>query len=151
MKTATVFGASGGLARSLVSKLLVEGWRVDAVCRARSADRLTEEFARSIEKQQLKILVIHERYNEFEFSAQSDVLILTQALFEPALLTEMSPGQIENEVSVGLTDQISLTRAFLRSFPPSSTRRRDICFIGSTSAYAGFKNTSVYCAVKHGL
>jgi short-subunit dehydrogenase len=52
---------------------------------------------------------------------------------------------------VGLTSHILLTRKLIAAHPPLPDERRDFCYIGSTSAYAGFSNTSVYCAVKHGL
>ena len=60
-------------------------------------------------------------------------------------------GRIEQEIAVGLTDPILLTRSLLLTHPPTPTERRDFAFIGSTSAYAGFKKTALYCAVKHGL
>jgi uncharacterized protein YbjT (DUF2867 family) len=34
VSTATIFGASGGLARALSTELLAQGWQVNAVCRA---------------------------------------------------------------------------------------------------------------------
>jgi short-subunit dehydrogenase len=48
-------------------------------------------------------------------------------------------------------DILSTTRNLLLQYPPRQEERRDFCFIGSTSAYSGFRNSSIYCAVKHGL
>jgi NAD(P)-dependent dehydrogenase (short-subunit alcohol dehydrogenase family) len=110
-----------------------------------------KEFESQIRAQQMHLHTVESEYTEFEFSRPSDMVILTQALFEPASLTTMASEAITDEVSVGLVDPMLITRSFLRAFPSVPGVRRNICFIGSTSAYAGFKNTSVYCAVKHGL
>lgn len=151
MSTATIFGASGGLARALSHELLGKGWQVNAVCRAAREESVRQEFEKQIRDQQMHLHTVDNEYTEFEFSRSSDVVILTQALFEPASLTARASDAITDEVSVGLIDPMLITRSFLRAFPSVPSVRRNICFIGSTSAYAGFKNTSVYCAVKHGL
>lgn len=151
MTTATIFGASGGLARALFYELLEQGWHVNAVCRVSRAESVRKEFESQIRAQQMHLHTVESEYTEFEFSRPSDMVILTQALFEPASLTTMASEAITVEVSVGLVDPMLITRSFLRAFPSVPGVRRNICFIGSTSAYAGFKNTSVYCAVKHGL
>lgn len=151
MSTATIFGASGGLARALSTELLAQGWQVNAVCRAARAQIVREEFALQIQNKQMHIHLVKNRYTEFQFIEPSDTLILTQALFEPSPLVEMSQEAIDDEVLVGLSEPIAITRSFLHTHPSVQGARRNICFVGSTSAYAGFKNTSVYCAVKHGL
>lgn len=151
MKLATVFGASGGLAGAVSTELLAQGWHIDAVCRSVRADQVRQLFATHIRSQQMRLHEVQNRYTEFEFSQVSNIVIFTQALFAPSPLAEMTPQGIADEVTVGLIDPMTLAHAYLRAFPPVAGVRRDICFIGSTSAYAGFTNTSVYCAVKHGL
>ena len=151
MRSATIFGASGGLARALTRELLDHRWQVNAVCRIARAEILRQEFEPQIRAHQMHLHTVENEYTEFEFLCPSDVIIMTQALFEPAPLTSMALKAITDEVAVGLTHPMRITRAFLQKFPPVAGVSRNICFIGSTSAYAGFKNTSVYCAVKHGL
>jgi NAD(P)-dependent dehydrogenase (short-subunit alcohol dehydrogenase family) len=73
-----------------------------------------------------------------------------QALFVKKPLTETSDNEIEQSLMIGLTDLIKTVRNLLVA-DPDPERRVDYAFIGSTSAYAGFANTAVYCAVKHGL
>jgi NAD(P)-dependent dehydrogenase (short-subunit alcohol dehydrogenase family) len=63
----------------------------------------------------------------------------------------MADETIAAEIEVGLADPIKLTRKLLARHQPLASERRNYCYIGSTSAYAGFRHTSVYCAVKHGL
>ncbi len=151
MRIATIFGSSGGLARALCRELLGQGWQVHAVCRVARAESIRQEFETQILAKQIHLHTVETKYTEYDFSRPSDLMILTQALFEPSSLTDMALKAITDEVAVGLTDPMLITRAFLQKFPPVAGVRRDICFVGSTSAYAGFKNTSVYCAVKHGL
>ena len=151
MKSATLFGASGELAQAIAVELLAQGWHVDAVCRASRVEIVSLAFETQIEARQLRLHCVQDRYVEFEFVRNSNAVFLTQALFEPTPLASMSSQAIADEVTVGLTDPLALAGKFLQAYPSVAGMRRDICFVGSTSAYAGFRNTTVYCAVKHGL
>jgi NAD(P)-dependent dehydrogenase (short-subunit alcohol dehydrogenase family) len=149
--SALVFGASGGLARALADQFLLSGWKVDLVSRASRAEGVTERFAEEIAAGRVRVLTVQQRYAEFVPVRPYRAYAFAQALFDPLPLAEMTDERIEAEIAVGLTDIIRLTRTLLNSQPLSMDERRDFAFIGSTSAYAGFKNTAVYCAVKHGL
>lgn len=150
-KSALVFGASGGLAAAIADNLLASGWRVDLVSRASRRVMVEERFAAAIASGTAKVLTVKNSYAEFVAAQPYQSYVFTQALFEPKPLVEMTDGRVEDEVTVGLTDPILLTRSLLKAHPPQANERRDFAFIGSTSAYQGFKKTSVYCAVKHGL
>lgn len=151
VKTATIFGASGGLARALISQLLESKWHIVAVCRSTSVNFLKVEFTSFIDLGCIDIISVENSYSEFVFTRNTDLIFFTQAIFEPKSLVEMDALDISNEIAVGLRDPIVLTNKFLNSFPSINGKRRDICFIGSTSSYAGYKNTSVYCSIKHAL
>ena len=151
VKIAVVFGASGGLSEAIIEKLLCDGWRVDAVSRISNKDALLARYANAVSRGQLKLYCVETRYSDFRFPVSYDVVIFTQALFDPSPIVHMDTAQIMREISVGLSDPMILTKDFLSAFPSTVGHRRDVCFIGSTSAYSGFRNTSVYCAVKHGL
>jgi NAD(P)-dependent dehydrogenase (short-subunit alcohol dehydrogenase family) len=115
------------------------------------AAELEADFAAAIAAGSARVLTVRESYAEFAAEAPYRAYVFAQALFDPAPLAEMTEGRIEQEVAVGLADPMRLTRALLKAHPPAGEERRDFAFIGSTSAYAGFKGSSVYCAVKHGL
>lgn len=151
VKKALVLGASGGLARAIVNTLLNSNWEVDLVGRSMQHTIWEEPMSTALRKGTARIFHIENSYSEFVFPNNYDVLFQTQAIFNPCPLVGMNPSEISLEVAVGLTEQIQLTQKFLELFPSASGIKRNICFIGSTSSYAGFKNTSVYCAVKHGL
>lgn len=148
---AILFGASGGLATAVARRLLERGWQLDMVTRADKLETLRTRFDSAIAAGHACIQTVDQCYTEFEPSEKYDAHFFMQALFAPSALTEMDDVRIEEEISVGMTGQIVLTRKLLASNPPLAEERRDFCYIGSTSAYAGFKNTSVYCAVKHAL
>jgi NAD(P)-dependent dehydrogenase (short-subunit alcohol dehydrogenase family) len=136
---ALVYGASGGLARSLIAELLAAGWEVEAVSRKALAAKVG--------------VTVHQvagRYSDHTPQARPDAVFFPQALFVRKPLAETSDAEIEESLTVGLTDIILTVRNLLAA-DADPGRRVDYAFIGSTSAYAGFAKTSVYCAVKHGL
>jgi len=150
-QTALIFGASGGLAHAIVDDLLARGWKVDLVTRLARRSQLEERFRDAIVAGSVRILTVANSYAEFSADRPYPVYLFTQSLFEPKLLVDTADGRIEQEIAVGLAAPILLARSLLLAHPPAPTERRDFAFIGSTSAYAGFKKTAAYCAVKHGL
>jgi NAD(P)-dependent dehydrogenase (short-subunit alcohol dehydrogenase family) len=135
--------------------LLSDGWHVDLVTRSARRPLVEKTFAEMLAMNRARLFTAQDRYSDFDVSENYDAIFLTQALFAPMPLAEMTAARIDQEIDVGLTDLIRITGAILARHPAKPgtkpSKRRDFCYIGSTSAYAGFRNTSVYCAVKHGL
>lgn len=148
---AIFFGASGGLATAVARRLLTRGWFVDLVSRSQKAEAVRGRFAAALTEGQARLFTVDKEYPEFVPDQSYDAYFFMQALFTPCALAAMEESRIEAEIAVGLTSHILLTRKLIAAHPPLPDERRDFCYIGSTSAYAGFSNTSVYCAVKHGL
>ena len=148
---AILFGASGGLATALADSLLTRAWQVDLVSRAHKSGAIQQRFSAAIKDGNVNVFTVQQAYPEFEPKQSYDVCFFTQALFSPRPFVSMDDAAIEAEISVGLTGQIALTRKLLAMHPQKTEARRDFCYVGSTSAYVGFKNSAVYCAVKHGL
>ena len=144
-----ICGASGGLATAVAEALLRAGWELDLVTRQARAAKVQDGFASAAG--QARIFEVDVDYADFDPSGRYDAHFFFPALFSLSRLTGMEDGAIAEAVRVGLVSQIQLTRKLLLASPPTGGDRRDFCYIGSTSAYAGFANTSVYCAVKHGL
>ena len=71
--------------------------------------------------------------------------------FLQAPLLDSTEAEIREQISANLTVQILVARKLLHSIKNDFTSRRDIVFIGSTSAYTGFAGSSSYCASKFGL
>jgi NAD(P)-dependent dehydrogenase (short-subunit alcohol dehydrogenase family) len=148
---ALLLGASGGLATALASRLLSLEWHVDFVTRSHRAASVRKSFDAALKSGQAQLFTVEQEYRDFEPVDTYKAHFFMQALFAPSPLTQMEESRIDAEILAGLSTQILLTRKLLAMDPPPPNQRRDYCYIGSTSAYAGFKNTSVYCAVKHGL
>ena len=151
-RSVLIFGASGGLATAIADQYLARHAHVSLVTRAARQPEVATHFASALLSGAASLTTVNRNYTEFQPPhTPPDAIFFTQALFNPTPLVEMSDDRIEAEILTGLTEQIRLTRALLFAHPPAPGARRDICFTGSTSAYTGFANTSVYCAVKHGL
>ena len=148
---ALLFGASGGLATSIADRYIERGGTVALVTRAARESQVAEHFAVPLSERKATLHTVPGSYVAYHPSEPFDAYFFTQALFNPTPLAEMDDGRIIDEIAVGLADPILLTRSILKAFPPEPSRRVDFCFTGSTSSYAGFSRTSVYCAVKHGL
>ncbi|HEY2706891.1 MAG TPA: SDR family oxidoreductase [Caulobacteraceae bacterium] len=143
---ALVFGGSGALARSLNEVLIARGWSVDLIVRAPPAvtGPVPPTYATT------RTIVAEGGYAAFAPDGPYDACFLPQAVFFKKPLAETTDEEIDLAVTAGLTDIIKCLRNLLR-LAPQSERRTDYCLIGSTSSYAGFRDTAVYCAVKHGL
>ncbi len=146
-----ILGASGGLAVSLADAFLERMCSVDLVTREVKRERVERRHAPAIGAGLARVFAVRSRYSDFDPQQAYDVCIFTPALFSPRPLASMDDAGIEAELEVGLADHIRLTRKLLARNLPLPGERRNYCYIGSTSAYAGFRDTAVYCAVKHGL
>jgi len=146
-----IFGASGGLADAIAQALLAREWHVDLVTRKTKQNEVEHKFQNAVSQNRARVFAVDRKYSSFSPQLPCNAYFFTQALFSPKPIVSMDDAEIAQEIEVGLVDVIQLVRKLLSQHPPDPGERRDYCFIGSTSAYAGFRNTSVYCAVKHGL
>jgi NAD(P)-dependent dehydrogenase (short-subunit alcohol dehydrogenase family) len=128
-RSALIYGASGELAQAISSAFEGEGWSVDRLRRGHE---------------------VGEAYSEYRPSKLHDAYVLPQAVFLKKPLAETSDAEIDAVLGVGLVEIAKCLRNLL-ALPAPADRRIDYCVIGSTSAYAGFKDTALYCAAKHGL
>ena len=143
MVKVAVFGASGSLGASMVRILLNKGCDVTGVSRATApadlvgASRLTWDRVVS--------------YSDWRPREHWDSAFLTQGVFVREALVSTNETTIRSIIEANLTEQILLTQRLLDSADLDPGRRRSIVFTGSTSAYAGFAQSSVYCASKFAL
>ena len=146
-----IVGASGGLASSLADAFFERGHSIDLVTREARRETAERRHAVALASGRARLFAVRDRYSEFDPCGAYAACVFTPALFSPRPLADTDDAGIEAEIAVGLADPIRLTRKMLARHTPGPGERRDYCYIGSTSAYAGFRNTAVYCAVKHGL
>jgi NAD(P)-dependent dehydrogenase (short-subunit alcohol dehydrogenase family) len=148
---ALIFGASGGLATALADALMARQWSVDLVTRKERREALERRYATAVESRSARIFSVAQKYSDFDATQSYNAYFFTQSLFWREPLVSMNESDIASQLEVGLAEPIRLTRKLLLQPAPSAGVRSDYCFIGSTSSYAGFRDTSVYCAVKHGM
>lgn len=125
---ALVYGASGGLAKAVTAAFRARDWTVDEVTRGPDL----------------------KAYGDYRPKGLHDAYVLPQAVFLKKPLAQTSDEEIDAVIGVGLTDIAKCLRTLL-AIPAAADQRIDYGIIGSTSAYAGFKDTALYCAAKHGL
>lgn len=151
MRLATVLGANGGLSRALIAHLIKKHWKVHAVCRLETVEDFKGYFQKNINDGQITWTTVNYRYSEHKFLENPAAIFITQGIFANKSLLDTSFNMIDQQLEVGLTEPIKIIKNLLASRFSDTKKYQNICVIGSTSAYNGFKNTSVYCSVKHGL
>jgi NAD(P)-dependent dehydrogenase (short-subunit alcohol dehydrogenase family) len=143
-----IYGA-GELSRALIDNFYNKNVLIDVVVRQKY--KIDSKLKNTIKN----IFVVKESFIEHKIKANDfyKIIFFTQSIFEPKLLIDEKNYEIENQYRVGLVEPVKITKNYLQTFKNKINRniKIDICFIGSTSSYAGFKNTSIYCSVKHGL
>ena len=146
VKRALIYGGNGDLAQKFASQLITSGLKVDVVFRNDADSECIKIYN--------NVYIEKSGYQNFEPSLLYDIIFFPQGIFEPKPYIETNADILMKEFQVGLLDIMTLTRKhldLLKNENIDTDRRVDFAYIGSTSAYAGFKNTAIYCAVKHGL
>lgn len=121
MSSAAIFSTQGEMANAIDKAFRNEGWEVNRVRR----------------DQTLALYL-------------QDVYVFPQGVWLGKALLGSSLSEINHVVEAGLLSVIRRVRETL-FVPNPDNKRVDCVILGSTSAYAGFADSSVYCAVKHGL
>ena len=138
MSKVVIFGGSGGLAELLIKDFLEMGCFVDSITRnsSKSSNNLVSLNSNFPEKFCNKKVDSH--YSEFIFEKDYDILILPQSIFDPNELVNKKNEEIDNEINVGFTELIKITKTF-EKMPPISRNFKNIAIIGSSSAYSGLE------------
>lgn len=127
-----IFGSSGEIGQSVVSQTKKENLSTKQL--SRSFLEKNEEFFES----DLKIV------NEI------DSFLFCNGKFTINPLVKMNQDLIEEEINANLIFQIQTTFRILKHLNQQK-KVINFVYLGSTSAYNGFANSSVYCAAKFGL
>tara|TARA_R110000824_G_scaffold326043_2_gene512933 strand:+ start:3598 stop:4287 length:690 start_codon:yes stop_codon:yes gene_type:complete len=148
-KIALVTGASGGLGKSISQKLAKSG--VQVFLTGRNTKKLKEllETNESYIGAESLDLRNTEKIKDLINRVRPDILVNCAGIF-PVQSIEDTTEEIFNE-----TFEVNIRAPFILT-KQASCHMKDkgwgrIINIASSSAYAGFPNTSVYCASKHAL
>ena len=148
-KIALVTGASGGLGKSISQKLVKSGAQVFLT--GRNSKKLKELLGANESYIGAESLDLRdtEKIKDLIDRVRPDILVNCAGIF-PVQSIEDTTEEVFNETfEVNIRAPFILTKLASRHMKDKGWGR--IINIASSSAYAGFPNTSVYCASKHAL
>jgi NAD(P)-dependent dehydrogenase (short-subunit alcohol dehydrogenase family) len=156
-KNALVTGASGGLGAEIASQLARQGVnvhvtgrkakRLRALCKSMAGGgRRTGWSSGDLRNDADIAAVVGEAQRTV---GEIDILVNSAGVFPVESLAESTADSFDECFGLNIRAPFLLCRALA---PPMVQRKWGrIVNIGSSSAYSGFKETSVYCASKHAL
>jgi len=155
-KLALVTGATGGLGAALARKLAARGCRLVLTGRRQEAlSTLADELARAGAEAvpvtaDLAVTSDLERLAaRAGESGPVGILVNCAGIFPVAPLRDSTVDDFDRCFAVNVRAPFFLCRAFAPAMAEAGWGR--LVNIGSSSAYSGFRDTSVYCASKHAL
>ena len=156
-KNCLITGATGGLGKEIAREFAKNGCNLFLT--GRNNDKLNS-LKNELENDQIKIdfedadlsddseiqKLIEKVKNTF---VNIDILVNCAGIFPVKLLSDSTVEDFENCFSVNVKAAFILCKEFSQGMISKKWGR--IINIASSSAYAGFKNTSIYCSSKHAL
>ena len=156
-KNCLITGATGGLGKEIAKEFAKNGCNLFLT--GRNNDKLNS-LKNELENDQIKIdfedadlsddgeiqKLIEKVKNTF---VNIDILVNCAGVFPVKLLSDSTVEDFENCFSVNVKAAFVLCKEFSQGMISKKWGR--IVNIASSSAYAGFKNTSIYCSSKHAL
>ena len=144
-KNIIIAGSDSDISENLQKTILLKGDNLTTISRKKNSkfDNKNHFCADFSDTDQVKKL--SKKIGLFSY----DVFIYCAGSFNPKMITNYKSHEIVKEININLTSAILLTLPIIKSM--YSKKKGMILFLGSSSAYAGFKNTSIYCSSKHGL
>jgi NAD(P)-dependent dehydrogenase (short-subunit alcohol dehydrogenase family) len=156
-RRAVVTGASGGLGRAIALELACRGCQLLLVGRNQARlDAVVNDVARAGGQAALQVADFTDEKAAERVAARAgetlgsvDILINCAGVFPVASLAETSIADFDACFVVNVRTPFLL----MKHFAPAMAQRGwgRIVNVGSSSAYAGFPEASVYCASKHAL
>lgn len=148
---ALVTGATSGLGRALVERLVNNGWKVYGI--ARNETQLSQLELKYKDFHAIKCDLEDSRsYSEALTQlrgAKIDLLINNAAFFKYESIEDIDISDVLKMVNINLVGPILLVKLLLENIKNSTLKR--IVNINSVAGLNGIKDQSVYCATKFGL
>jgi short-subunit dehydrogenase len=153
-RTALLTGATGGLGEAIAAALSARGCNLLLTARNQAhLTRLREKLSGKTEifpadlanPAQIDALTAHAG----QTLGPIDILINCAGVFPVTPLANSSLEEFDRCFAINIRAPFLLSRAFVPAMASRGWGR--VVNIGSSSSFAGFKNTSVYCASKHAL
>ena len=144
-KNILLIGSDSGIAKNLIRNIIDNG---DNLFTASRRDKC--EF-KSFKHFQIDLSILEDikKFNKEISKYFFDSLIFLPGIFSIKSINEENEMSIFNDLMVNLTAPMLITVPVIKNMLLKNNGT--LIYIGSSSSYAGFKNTSVYCSSKHGL
>lgn len=156
-KNVLLTGATGGLGKAIALELASHGCNLFLtgrnIGRLKSVAARLKSFNSRFEVYSADLAQSKDLYNLVKCVRKKvkhiDILINCAGVFPVGPITEISLDAFDRCMAVNVRAPFFLCHSFL----PAMIRKRwgRVVNIGSSSAFTGFKNTSLYCASKHAL
>ncbi len=156
-KNAFIAGATGGIGKAIAQSLarakcnlFLTGSsqdKLEALAASLRPHGVDVQYGRGDLRKTADILSVVERAQAG--MERVDILVNAAGVFPRRSLLECDERDFDDAVSVNLRSAFLFSKHFAAGMVARRWGR--IVNIGSSSSYAGFKETSIYCATKHGL
>ena len=155
-KNVLLTGATGGLGEAIATDLASQDCHLFLTGRSRAAlDALTAKLGPAAGRVQVFEADLRDDASlgrlveQVGAAGNVDVLINCAGVFPVGGIGETTVEEFDDCFAINVRAPFLLCRAFLPGMAARGWGR--VVNIGSSSAFNGFKNTSIYCASKHGL
>lgn len=144
-KNILIIGSNSGIAKNLIKKIQNKGDNLFTASRNEKC-----EF-KSFKHFQIDLSILEDikKLNKELSNYYFDSFIFLSGIFSIKSINEEEEMSIYNDLMVNLTAPMLITIPVIKNM--LLKKNGTLIYIGSSSSYAGFKNTSVYCSSKHGL
>jgi NAD(P)-dependent dehydrogenase (short-subunit alcohol dehydrogenase family) len=153
-RTALLTGATGGLGDAIATALAARGCKLLLTARGEEGlGRMRERLGGKAKVFAANLANPADIEELLGYAAETvgpiDILINNAGVFPVGPIEESSPEEFDRCFAINVRAPFLLCRACVPGMASRGWGR--VVNIGSSSAFAGFKNTSVYCASKHAL
>jgi len=155
-KTAFISGATGAIGKSIAYALAERGCNLFLTS---TNNKSLEELIELLSQYEITVTAfsgdltskkdVSKIIDAAKIYKSIDILVNSAGVFPNINLFDTSDDDFENTLNINIRSAFMFTRAFAVEMVKNEWGR--IVNIGSSSAYSGFQNTSVYCASKHAL
>jgi short-subunit dehydrogenase len=155
-KTAFISGATGAIGKSIAYALAERGCNLFLTS---TNNKSLEELIELLSQYEITVTAfsgdltskkdVSKIIDAAKIYKSIDILVNSAGVFPNINLFDTSDDDFENTLNINFRSAFMFTRAFAVEMVKNEWGR--IVNIGSSSAYSGFQNTSVYCASKHAL
>ena len=143
-KKDSIVGSESELAKPVLDEIYERNDEITTISRRKnSSNRNKVHFCVDLSNTQNVIKITEQICKKF------DVMVYFPAIFNPCRVDKFNDDQIINEINVNLVSAVLITKAIIPKM--IGKKKGKLLFLGSSSSYAGFKNTSIYSSTKHGL